>query len=351
MSANPTAGRHRLVAPRARRLAIGLVPAALALALAAGAVGWGAGPGASGDRSAGVLGSVGASSSAGALGSTDADPSASAKPSPLGSPASPDPASPDPASTPGGAGAAGQNPAAGGEPSRTASDNFASGQASSRPAAPDLPSLDGRVVALDPGHGPAGGSSAQVPNGRGGTKDCQTSGTATDAGYPEHAFNYDVALRVRALLQAQAATVHLTRGDDPSEQVCVDKRGTFAQDTGSELLVSIHGDGNADRTVKGFFAIVSDPPLNQAQGQPSLALAEALLGRLRAAGFTQNSAYPGGLSKRSDIAGVSLSTKPVVMLELGEMRNPDEAAQMSSPEGRQRYAEAVAAGIADWLVS
>src|SRR3990170_2113625 len=52
------------------------------------------------------------------------------------------------------------------------------------------------VVLLDAGHN--GGNSAhpaeirrQVPDGRGGTKDCNTTGTATDAGYPEHAFTFD----------------------------------------------------------------------------------------------------------------------------------------------------------------
>jgi N-acetylmuramoyl-L-alanine amidase len=207
------------------------------------------------------------------------------------------------------------------------------------------------VVALDPGHSPSGGSSHQVPDGRGGTKACNTSGTATDAGYPEHAFNYDVALRAQSLLEAQGATVYLSRTDDPTAVVCVDERGIFAETSGAELLVSIHGDGNEDRSVKGFFAIVSSPPLNDSQGQPSLDLAEAVLARLRAAGFTQNAAYAGGISRRSDIAGVSLATRPTVMFELGEMRNPDEAALMSSPDGRQRYAEAVALGIADWLAT
>jgi N-acetylmuramoyl-L-alanine amidase len=256
--------------------------------------------------------------------------------------------------------AASASPSASRVPSRVPSPSPSPSAAASSPAGqttsdnnvkPVGGSLTGRVVALDPGHGPAGGSSVQVANGRGGTKDCQTSGTATDAGYPEHEFNYDVAVRAREILQARGAVVHLTRSDAPGEQVCVDKRGTFAQDSGAELLVSIHGDGNADRSVKGFFAIVSSPALNDAQGQPSLDLAEAVLARLRAAGFTQNAAYAGGISRRSDIAGVSLSTKPVVMFELGEMRNPDEAALMSSADGRQRYAEAVAEGIADWLAA
>jgi N-acetylmuramoyl-L-alanine amidase len=190
-----------------------------------------------------------------------------------------------------------------------------------------------------------------VPDGRGGTKPCNTSGTSTNGGYAERDFNYDVAIRVKQLLEAHGATVLMTRDNSPSTLVCVDKRGTFAQDHGAELLVSIHGDGNTNPAVKGFFAIVSSPPLNAAQGQPSLELAEAVLVRLRGAGFTQNAAYPGGISKRSDIAGVSLSTKPVVMFELGEMRNPEEAAIMSSADGRQRYADCVAAGIADWLLT
>jgi N-acetylmuramoyl-L-alanine amidase len=205
------------------------------------------------------------------------------------------------------------------------------------------------VIALDPGHSGAGGSNTQVPDGRGGTKACNTSGTSTNAGYSEHAFNWDVANKVAAILQEQDIQVLMTRPDDVSGPVCVDVRGTFAQDNGAELMVSIHGDGNANPNVKGYFAIVSNPPLNAAQGQPSVDLANAVLAQLGAAGFTQNAAYPGGLSRRADIAGVSLSTRPVVMFELGEMRNPEEAELMSSDAGRARYAQALAAGILDYM--
>src|ERR1700733_8647326 len=68
--------------------------------------------------------------------------------------------------------------------------------------------LTGKVIVLDPGHGASadGPLSRQVPNGRGGTKDCQTSGTSTDAGFPEHTFNWDVALLVQSALNAMGAT-------------------------------------------------------------------------------------------------------------------------------------------------
>jgi N-acetylmuramoyl-L-alanine amidase len=315
--------RHRLDAPVRRGLLYGLIPVALVLALAGAALAWWGWP---------ANQPYADQQSADPVRSPSEHKTASQSSPALAGPAS---ASPDP-----------DLPAI---PDPSPVDN--QGTAAVPSASAGTGTLSGRVVALDPGHGPAGGSSKQVPDGRGGTKDCQTSGTATDAGYAEHAFNYDVALRVRTILQAQSAQVLLTRGDSASEQICVDRRGTFAQDNGADLLVSIHGDGNNDRSVKGFHAIVSSPPLNDAQGQPSLDLANALLARLRAAGFTQNAAYAGGISRRSDIAGVALATKPVVMLELGEMRNPDEAALMSSADGRQRYAEAVAAGIADWLAA
>ena len=57
-------------------------------------------------------------------------------------------------------------------------------------------SLAGMAVFLDPGHNGVYDSSInrQVQNGRGGTKQCNTTGTATNDGYSEHAFNWDVTL-------------------------------------------------------------------------------------------------------------------------------------------------------------
>ena len=50
------------------------------------------------------------------------------------------------------------------------------------------------AVFLDPGHNGVSDASInqQVPNGRGGTKACQTTGAAADDGYPEHTFTWAV---------------------------------------------------------------------------------------------------------------------------------------------------------------
>jgi N-acetylmuramoyl-L-alanine amidase len=213
-----------------------------------------------------------------------------------------------------------------------------------------------RVVVLDPGHN--GGNAAapaainrQVPDGRGGTKACNTTGTSTDAGYAEHAFTLDVAQRVEKRLVADGVRVELTRTDDDGVGPCVDERGSAGERAGADAVVSIHADGAAP-SGKGFHVAYSDPPLNAAQRGPARTLAADLRDGLAAAGFPR-STYIGrdGLSPRTDLAGLNLSTRPTALVECANMRNAAEAALVSSAAGRDRYAAAIADGIMRFLNS
>jgi N-acetylmuramoyl-L-alanine amidase len=91
------------------------------------------------------------------------------------------------------------------------------------PAASADGDLAGLTVVVDPGHGGAndGSLSRQVPNGRGGSKDCGTTGTSTAAGYPEHEFTWQVANVVRAELNQLGATTVMSRSDDAGSAPCV----------------------------------------------------------------------------------------------------------------------------------
>jgi N-acetylmuramoyl-L-alanine amidase len=213
-----------------------------------------------------------------------------------------------------------------------------------------------RVVVLDPGHngGNAGAPAAinrQVPDGRGGTKACNTTGTSTDAGYAEHAFTLDVAQRVEKRLVAGGVRVELTRTADDGVGPCVDERGSAGERAGADAVVSIHADGAAP-SGKGFHVAYSDPPLNAAQRGPARTLAADLRDGLAAAGFPR-STYIGrdGLSPRTDLAGLNLSTRPTALVECANMRNAGEAAAVSSAAGRDRYAAAIADGILRFLDS
>ncbi|SDC58910.1 Rv3717 family N-acetylmuramoyl-L-alanine amidase [Rhodococcus tukisamuensis] len=217
--------------------------------------------------------------------------------------------------------------------------------------APATPILAGRTVFLDPGHNGANDASAgnQVPTGRGGTKDCQTTGTSTDAGYPEHTFAWEVSALIRAELEALGARVLLSRPDDAAVGPCVDARAEAANAAGVDAAVSVHADG-AGPDQHGFHVCYSAPPLNPTQAGPSVAFAGAVRDSLREAGLVP-STYVGqdGLMPREDLAGLNLAQRPTVLVELGNMRNADEARSMTDAAGRARYAGAVARGVADFL--
>lgn len=219
-----------------------------------------------------------------------------------------------------------------------------------------LSTLKGTTVVVDPGHNGANAShqaevNRQVPNGRGGAKACDTTGTSTDGRYSEHAFNWDVALRVRDALTARGMRVVLTRPDDTGVGPCVNDRAAIANRASAEAMISIHADG-APPSGHGFHVSYSDPPLNDSQGQPSAALAQTLARALRRDGFTA-AGYIGsnGLYPRSDLAGLNLAQIPAALVECANMRNPQEAALVSTPQGRARYAAAIADGIMTWLTS
>lgn len=213
--------------------------------------------------------------------------------------------------------------------------------------------LKGMRIALDPGHN--GGNAAawqqitlQVPDGRGGTKECDTTGTATNDGYPEHEFNWDVVQRIKKSLEELGAKVSLTRENDTGVGPCVDVRGGFSEKVDADVYVSIHADGSTNTNLRGFFAMVAEPPVNPQVGAVSLDVAKHLVKAMEDAGFKAQTQWPGGIYKRSDLAGLNLQKRPAVMMEMGEMRNPDDAAMMKSSSGRQKYADAIVAGLQAW---
>ncbi|WP_280826713.1 Rv3717 family N-acetylmuramoyl-L-alanine amidase [Mycobacterium sp. OTB74] len=209
----------------------------------------------------------------------------------------------------------------------------------------------GAIVFLDPGHNGANDASItkQVPTGRGGTKDCQTSGTTTDAGYTEHTFNWNVVLMIRQELSNLGVRTAMSRGNDNALGPCVDQRAAMANSLRPDAIVSIHADGGPAGG-HGFHVNYSNPPLNQAQAGPSVRFAQIMRDSMVAAGLTP-STYMGnnGLYGRADLAGLNLAEYPSILVECGNMKNPQEGALLATPQGQQTYANAVAQGIVNYL--
>ena len=221
-------------------------------------------------------------------------------------------------------------------------------------AAPDAaaaPGIAGMIVFLDPGHNGANDASInrQVTNGRGGTKECQTSGTTTGGGFPEHTFNWDVVLLIRAALDQLGVRTAMSRGNDNALGPCVDERAAMANALNPDAIVSIHADGGPP-SGHGFHVNYSNPPVNDAQAGPAVQFATIMRDQLAAAGIP-TSTYLGsnGLYGRADLAGLNLAQYPSILVELGNMKNADEAAQMESTGGRAAYAAAATRGITSYL--
>ncbi len=227
------------------------------------------------------------------------------------------------------------------------------GAAALLPAPRATAGLAGMAVFLDPGHNAVADASIneQVPNGRGGTKPCNTSGTATNDGYPEHAFAWAVVGLISASLNQMGVTTRLSRDDDSSVGPCVDQRAALANAMHPDAIVSIHADGGPP-SGSGFHVNYSSPPLNDVQAGPAVQLAHTMRDALAQAGF-QPSNYIGsdGLYGRDDLAGLNFARYPAVLVELGNMKNADDAARMESADGRAKYAAAVTQGIVAFLSS
>ena len=258
---------------------------------------------------------------------------------------------------------AGCTPAAG--PATNGAVRSTSTAPSSAPSPPPSPEPAGTaatapVVVLDPGHNGGNAAAAAeiarpVPAG-GFTKPCNTTGTQTAAGYPEHAFAFDVAQRTAGLLRAAGVTVVLTRSDDGGVGPCVDRRAATANEAGAALAVSIHADGAA-AGVRGFHVIEPAPAPdggNQAVLEPSARAAAQLVTAFGAATGQPAATYPAGLvrpgtTRRADLAGLNLARVPAVFIECANMRNAEDAAAVTDPGWRQRAAQGIADGVLGYL--
>ncbi len=231
------------------------------------------------------------------------------------------------------------------------------------PAAPPDPDmatrLIGRTVFLDPGHqggGVASDLARQVDDGRGGTKECQTTGMTTRNGVPEHTINWNVSQLVRQSLEALGAHVVLSRQDDTGWGGCVDERAAAASRSGAAVAVSIHADGAPEQD-HGFHLIVPQLPIpdaaaNQAQSGPGLVATKAMRDAYVQSGFAPAN-YAGavdGLQTRSDIAGPALTSVPDVFVEMGNGANVDDAKTLESPDGQLKHAIAITTGLVSYLI-
>ncbi|WP_316520953.1 N-acetylmuramoyl-L-alanine amidase [Kitasatospora brasiliensis] len=231
-----------------------------------------------------------------------------------------------------------------------------------KPPAPQTPAdLTGRTVLLDPGHNIRNSAhtaeinrQVDIGNAR---KECDTTGTETNAGYTEAEYTLDVSRRARAILAARGAKVVLTHDGDRPWGPCIDERARAGADAHADVAVSVHGDGGP-ASGSGFHVImparvVAGKADNAAIVDPSHRLGLLLRDRFHAATDEPYADYIArdGLDTRSDLGGLNLSTVPKVFIECGNMRNSTDAKRMTDPQWRQQAAQGIADALTAFLTT
>jgi N-acetylmuramoyl-L-alanine amidase len=227
--------------------------------------------------------------------------------------------------------------------------------ASPSPRASALP-LAGDVIVLDPGHNGGNATHPDIVNRLVNViteqKACDTTGAETDGGYPEYAFNFDVAIRLARLLRRDGAKVVLTRYTDTGVGPCVTERAAIGNRVHANAAISIHADGGP-ASGSGFEVI-----------EPGLVpgYTNKIIGPSRGLGLDIRHAYhvitgepysdyvgTAGLDVRTDLGGLNLSKVPKVFIECANMRNSADAARLTTAAFRQRVAVALASGFVVFL--
>jgi len=171
-------------------------------------------------------------------------------------------------------------------------------------------------ICIDPGHG-----------GR-------DSGTVGVDGTLEKTLVLDVAHRVRDRLEAEGATVVMTR--DTDRFISLARRAAISNDAGAGLFVSIHANGFYKPDVHGFelyyFTGCSSNEAPRAADAIRAAIAAATDARDRGV-------------RSADYSVLAATDCPAVLVEVGYLSNPGEAARLAENDYRQRIADAIADGI------
>jgi N-acetylmuramoyl-L-alanine amidase len=244
-------------------------------------------------------------------------------------------------------------------PSATAEPAPSRTRVAAPPAARAAKPLAGRFIVIDPGHQLGNKNFPRkinrlVPAG-GMRKPCNTTGTATNGGYAEATLTWQVAQVLKRQLEAQGATVGLTRHSNREDRwgPCVDARGRAGNKHHADLKISIHGDGSYARGAHGFHVIAPTDrkPWTHDIYQTSRRLALVTRSAMRNHGLAVANYIAGGdgLDFRSDLGTLNLSNVPTVMVELGNMRNAGDARRMTSASGRATYAAALDAAVRRYL--
>jgi N-acetylmuramoyl-L-alanine amidase len=186
------------------------------------------------------------------------------------------------------------------------------------------PSLVGRQIVIDPGHG-GQDPGVVVPDG--------------PLRWTEADLAFDLATRLEGRLAAAGMRVHLTRGPLPVDAPSDPDRAQLANDLGADLLISLHIDAHANPEADGVasYHYGTDNGVNSTMGE-------------RLAGLVQREIVARTGMRNCHIHAktwelLRFTRMPAVRVDVGYLTSPVDRERLIDPMFRERVVEAIVAAV------
>lgn len=209
--------------------------------------------------------------------------------------------------------------------------------------------LKGKIICIDPGHGKPGVSIPyeKIAPGSNETKPGYAYGTTgVSTKIPEYMLNMEVASRLRTALEARGCIVVMTR-ESNEENLGNIERARIGNEAGSDLVIRIHADGSDNPNVHGVSVLY--PGSRYISDEMLLAKSKSAAQYIHDAVVQATGAKPRGIVRRDDLTGFNWTTRPVILIEMGFMTNPEEDRLLNSPEYQDRMVSGIVQGLIDYF--
>ena len=194
----------------------------------------------------------------------------------------------------------------------------------------EITGLAGKVIVIDAGHGG------------------NDSGAIGPTGGMEKTVTLNIALRLQKLLEAEGATVYMTRSTDTevspkgakaSDIEELQARCDVANNHDADIFISIHNDSFTNGAAKGTTGYY------YSRGS---AKSRDLADKIRSGVIDQIGTQSRG-TQSSNFYVVKHTDMPATLVEVAFISNPQEEQLLNSEEGIQKAAQGIADGIADYF--
>lgn len=220
---------------------------------------------------------------------------------------------------------------------------IASAPVEQTPQPTETPRLYGLKIGIDPGHqGQANSEKEPVAPGSSEKKAKVASGTrGVSTGIAEYVTDLEIGLKLRDALEAQGATVIMTR-ETHDIDISNLERAELMNEAGVDLALRIHCDGAQDKSAHGISMYVRKTGEKQQESEDAAyalldAMVEATGGKKR------------GVFQRDTYTMNNWSIVPCILVECGFMTNPEEDEKLNDPAYQDLLVQGMVEGVAQYF--